>query len=322
MCVIRERNDKKVKNINHINPELRKIMDTLPVVDLNSRTMPEDFVLPVQVKSPLVKTTKRMIQGKDTELLLKIYEPVSKTDAPLPALLWIHGGGYLMGHPDLDDSLCEQFVLRANCLVGSIDYRLAPEHTYPAAIEDCYSGLKWMAEHADELHIDSSRLAIGGASAGGGLTAALAILARDRGGPNIVFQMPLYPMIDDRNLTPSSHEINSSNFPKAWNREMNQLAWSMYLGSAANDEVPSYAAAAREKDLTGLPPAYTCVGDLDPFRDETIDYVARLAQADVPVEFHLYPGCFHGFDVIFNDTEISNRARNEYIDALARALNP
>lgn len=320
--MIRERNDEKVKNINHINPELRKIMDMLPVVDLNSRTMPEDFVLPEQVKSPLVKTTKRMIQGKETELLLKIYEPVSKTDAPLPALLWIHGGGYLMGHPDLDDSLCEQFVLRANCLVGSIDYRLAPEHTYPAAIEDCYSGLQWMAEHADELNIDLSRLAIGGASAGGGLTAALAILARDRGGPDIVFQMPLYPMIDDRNLTPSSHEINNDNFPKAWNREMNQLAWSMYLGSAANDEVPSYAAAAREKDLIGLPPAYTCVGDLDPFRDETIDYVARLAQADVPVEFHLYPGCFHGFDVIFNDTEISNRARNEYIDALARALNP
>lgn len=297
-------------------------MDSLPVVDLKTRTIPEDFVLPVQVKSPLVKTTNRTIQGKDTELLIKIYEPVKKPDTPLPALLWIHGGGYLMGHPDLDDSLCEQFVLRANCLVGSIDYRLAPEHTYPAAIEDCYAGLKWMAEHADELQIDPARLAIGGASAGGGLTAALAILARDRGGPDIVFQMPLYPMIDDRNRTPSSHEINQNNFPKAWNREMNQLAWSMYLGSAADGDVPSYAAAARESDLSGLPPAYTCVGDLDPFRDETINYVARLAQADVPVEFHLYPGCFHGFDVIFNDTEVSNRARNEYIHALHRALNP
>lgn len=297
-------------------------MDSLPVVDLNTRTMPEDFVLPVQVKSPLVKTTNRMIQGKDTELLIKIYEPVKKPETPLPAFLWIHGGGYLMGHPDLDDSLCEQFVLRVNCVVGSIDYRLAPEHAYPAAIEDCYAGLKWMAEHADELQIDPARLAIGGASAGGGLTAALAILARDRGGPDIVFQMPLYPMIDDRNRTPSSHEINQNNFPKAWNREMNQLAWSMYLGSAADGDVPSYAAAARETDLSRLPPAYTCVGDLDPFRDETIDYVARLAQADVPVEFHLYPGCFHGFDVIFNDTEVSNRARNEYIDALYRALNP
>ncbi|MDI4645164.1 alpha/beta hydrolase [Cohnella sp. F6_2S_P_1] len=298
-------------------------MDSLPVVDLkNTRTLPEDFVLPVQVKSPLVKTTNRMIQGKDTELLIKIYEPVKKPETSLPAFLWIHGGGYLMGHPDLDDSLCEQFVLRANCVVGSIDYRLAPDHAYPAAIEDCYAGLTWMAEHADELQIDPARLAIGGASAGGGLTAALAILARDRGGPNIVFQMPLYPMIDDRNRTPSSHEINQNNFPKAWNREMNQLAWSMYLGSAADGDVPSYAAAARETDLSGLPPAYTCIGDLDLFRDETIDYVARLAQADVPVEFHLYPGCFHGFDVIFNDAEISNRARNEYIDALYRALNP
>ncbi|WP_434082496.1 alpha/beta hydrolase [Cohnella hashimotonis] len=312
-----------MKNVDHIHPDLRKIMDSLPVVDLkNTRTLPEDFVLPVQVKSPLVKTTNRMIQGKDTELLIKIYEPVKKPETSLPAFLWIHGGGYLMGHPDLDDSLCEQFVLRANCVVGSIDYRLAPDHAYPAAIEDCYAGLTWMAEHADELQIDPARLAIGGASAGGGLTAALAILARDRGGPNIVFQMPLYPMIDDRNRTPSSHEINQNNFPKAWNREMNQLAWSMYLGSAADGDVPSYAAAARETDLSGLPPAYTCIGDLDLFRDETIDYVARLAQADVPVEFHLYPGCFHGFDVIFNDAEISNRARNEYIDALYRALNP
>ncbi len=311
-----------MKNVDHIAPDLRKIMDSLPVVDLKTRTIPEDFVLPVQVKSPLVKTTNRMIQGKDTELLIKIYEPVNKPATPLPALLWIHGGGYLMGHPDFDDSLCEQFVLRANCVVGSIDYRLAPEHAYPAAIEDCYAGLKWMAEHADELQIDPTRLAIGGASAGGGLTAALAILARDRGGPDIVFQMPLYPMIDDRNMTPSSHEINQNNFPKAWNREMNQFAWSMYLGSAANGDVPSYAAAAREINLAGLPPAYTCVGDLDPFRDETIDYVARLARADVPVEFHLYPGCFHGFDVIFNDTDISNRARDEYIHALCRALNP
>jgi len=310
-----------MKNKDHINPELRPILEQFPVVDLNIRELPADFEPPVQVKSPLVKTTNRMIPGQDTELLMKIYEPVNRSNTALPALLWIHGGGYLMGHPDFDDSLCEQFVLTANCLVCSIDYRLAPEHTYPAAIEDCYSGLKWMAEHTDELQIDAARLAIGGASAGGGLTAALAILARDRGGPNLIFQMPLYPMIDDRNVTPSSQEINKNNFPNVWNREMNQQAWGMYLGTAADGEVPSYAAAAREQDLTGLPPTYTCVGDLDVFRDETINYVARLSQADVPVEFHLYPGCFHGFDVIFNDTEISNRARNEYIQALARALN-
>ncbi len=311
-----------MKNRNDVHPELIPIMDGLPIVDLHKREIPEGFELPVIESSPLVKTTSRMIQGPDSELLMKIYEPVDRTEAPLPALLWIHGGGYILGHPDVDDPLCEQFVLRANCVVASIDYRLAPEHPYPAALEDCYAGLQWMADSAEEWNIDMARLAIGGASAGGGLTAALALLARDRGGPKLLFQMPLYPMIDDRNLTPSSFEIHRENFPRVWNREMNKLAWSMYLGAAANDEIPPYAAAARARDLTGLPPTYTCVGVLDPFRDETIDYVTRLAQADVPVEFHLYPGCYHGFDGIYSDTVVGARARNEYIDAMARALNP
>ncbi|WP_407270060.1 alpha/beta hydrolase [Radiobacillus sp. PE A8.2] len=311
-----------MKSKNKINPELERIMEGFPIIDLHNRTIPEDFVLPKLEKSPLVKTSTRMIQGPETDLLMKIYEPVNKTESYLPAFMWMHGGGYIMGHPDLDDNLCEQFVLNANCIVCSIDYRLAPDHTYPAAIEDCYSGLKWMVKYADELQIDSSRIAIGGASAGGGLTAALALLARDRGGPEIILQMPLYPMIDDRNITPSSHEINKDNFPNVWNREMNQQAWGMYLGTAPSNAHISYAAAARARDLTGLPPAYTCVGALDPFRDETIEYVARLAQADVPVEFHLYPGCYHGFDSIYNDAEISRRARKEYIDALARGLNP
>jgi acetyl esterase/lipase len=311
-----------MKNRNDVHPELIPIMDGLPIVDLHKREIPEGFELPVIESSPLVKTTSRMIQGPDSELLMKIYEPVDRTEAPLPALLWIHGGGYILGHPDVDDPLCEQFVLRANCVVASIDYRLAPEHPYPAAIEDCYAGLKWIADSAEEWNIDMARLAIGGASAGGGLTAALALLARDRGGPKLIFQMPLYPMIDDRNLTPSSFEIHRENFPRVWNREMNKLAWSMYLGAAANDEIPPYAAAARARDLTGLPPTYTCVGVLDPFRDETIEYATRLAQADVPVEFHLYPGCYHGFDGIYSDTAVGARARNEYIDAMARALNP
>jgi acetyl esterase/lipase len=311
-----------MKGRRDVHPELLSIMDSLPTVDLNKREIPEGFELPKIESSPFVKTTTRTIQGPDCELLLKIYEPVLRDDKPLPAMLWIHGGGYIMGHPDIDDPLCEQFVLKANCVVGSIDYRLAPQHPYPAAIEDCYAALKWMADSAAELNIDASRLAIAGASAGGGLTAALALLARDRGGPAICFQMPLYPMIDDRNITPSSYEINKVNFPKVWNREMNRQAWGMYLGETAKDEVPPYAAAARARDLTGLPPTYTCVGLLDPFRDETIEYVTRLAQADVPVEFHLYPGCYHGFDGIYSNTVIGTLARNEYIDAMARALNP
>lgn len=311
-----------MKHINDILPELRAIIDKFPIVDLKNPVIPDDFEIPHVESSPLVNTTTRKIQGPETELKVKIYEAVDRADCKLPALLWIHGGGYILGDPDIDDGLCEQFVLAAKCVVVSVDYRLAPQNPYPAPLEDCYAALKWMADSAEELKIDASRIAIAGASAGGGLTAALALLARDRGGPKIAYQMPLYPMIDDRNITSSSYEINKENFPKLWNREQNRLAWSMYLGDAVNNEVPPYAAPARARDLTGLPPTYTCIGVLDLFRDETIEYVNRLAQADVPVEFHLYPGCYHGFESIFNDIEISNRARNEYIQALTAALNP
>lgn len=303
-------------------PELLPMLKNNPKLDLK-KDLEEirNFKLPQLKKSDDVITTSRMIKGSESELLVKIYEPKKKTAAKLPAIFWIHGGGYILGHPDGDDSLCESFVEKINCVVFSIDYRLAPEHPYPAAIEDCYAGLKWAVNNADEFNIDASRIAIAGASAGGGLTAALALMVRDRGEIKVAFQAPLYPMIDDRNETPSSHEINEENLPTAWNREANIIAWNMYLGKYASGDVPIYAAPARAADLSGLPPAYTFIGQLDPFRDETIEYVARLAQAGVPVEFHLYPGCFHGFDSIFNDVEISRQARTEFINALARALN-
>lgn len=303
-------------------PELLPILESDIRFDLNKDLeMMRNRKVPSIEKSVNVLTTARMIKGSESELLVKIYEPKDRQNVKLPAVFWMHGGGYVLGHPDVDDGICECFVKEVNCVVVSIDYRLAPEHPYPAAIEDCYAGLKWTADNAEELKIDTSRLAIAGASAGGGLTAALALMARDKGEIEIVFQMPLYPMIDDRNVTPSSYEINEENLPKAWNREANEIAWKMYLSNNASDQISYYAAPSRAKDLTGLPPAYTCVGQLDPFRDETLEYVARLAQAGVPVEFHLYPGCFHGFDSIFNNVEISRRARSEYINALSQALN-
>lgn len=301
-------------------PELRPVLHRLPQMDLE-RDMPmmRGFKLPPLPKSPDVRISSHTVEGPESPLLLKAYEPVNRPDGRLPAVYWIHGGGYVLGHPDGDDPLCQRIVQGIGCVVFSIDYRLAPEHPYPAAIEDCYAGLLWVEDHAADMGIDASRIAIAGASAGGGLTAALALMARDKGGPQVVFQMPLYPMIDDRNTTLSSHEMNVENLPGAWNRESNMTAWRMYLGDI--DDISPYAAAARAEDFSGLPPAYTCVGELDPFRDETIDYVSRLAQAGVPVEFHLYPGCFHGFDAIYNDTETGRRAVREYIDALARGLD-
>lgn len=306
-------------------PELRAILNNAPRFDLSKDLDKMRSFQPPKLegasKVSEVNITTRHFQGSESELRVKIYEPKDRATTVLPAVYWIHGGGYVLGSPDGDDGFCEYMVNEVHCVVVSIDYRLAPEHPYPAAIEDCYAGLKWTAEHADELQIDPARLAIAGASAGGGLTAALALMARDRGGPEIAFQMPLYPMLDDRNETESSYEVNEENMPLAWNRESNIIAWDMYLGSVRSDEISPYAAPSRADDLSKLPPAYTFIGQLDPFRDETIDYVARLAQAGVPVEFHLYPGCFHGFDAIFNEVEVSKRARSECIYALKKALN-
>jgi len=303
-------------------PELMPMLQSNIKFDLNKDLdMMRKLPIPTIEKSPNVLTTACMIDGPESKLLVKIYEPNARNGRKLPAVFWIHGGGYVMGHPDGDDSLCECFVTDINCVVVSIDYRLAPEHKYPAAIEDCYAGLKWTVNNAEKLKIDISRIAIAGASAGGGLTAALALMVRDRGEIEVVFQAPLYPMLDDRNVTFSSHEINEENLPKAWNREANEIAWKMYLGDKVSDEISYYAAPARAKYLTGLPPAYIFIGQLDPFRDETLEYVSRLAKAGVPVEFHLYPGCFHGFDSIFNNADISKQARGGFINALSKALN-
>ncbi|WP_255639642.1 alpha/beta hydrolase [Aquibacillus saliphilus] len=306
--------------LDKVLDELREPLKLLPIVKL-----PEDLQtarqtpIPPDGQSETVRITNRYISGGDgQEMLIKIYEPIHKDNKPLPAVLWSHGGGYVLGHPNSDDRLCESFVEKGKCIVVSADYRLAPEHPYPAAVEDCYSALKWMTDNYKIFNIDLKRVAITGGSAGGGITASLALLARDRGGPNICFQMPLYPMIDNRNITSSSQEITDNH--AVWFKSNNIAAWKMYLGEIENEDIPQYAAPTRADNLEGLPPTYTCVGQLDPFRDETIDYVARLARAGVEVEFKLYPGCFHAFEHIAPDAEISKQAKEEYIKALAKAF--
>lgn len=306
-----------------LNPELKSMFSVMPASRIfenleETRNSMLELFLTSATTHESVSISNRFITGPEgaPDVRIRIYEPIKK-DKVLPGLLWIHGGGYVLGTPEMNDDLCKRYVTEANCVVVSVDYRLAPENPYPAAIEDCYAALKWFAEHAEELGVDSFRLAIAGASAGGGLTAALSLLARDRQGPPIVFQMPLYPMIDDRNNTQSSSEITDE---RVWNRDSNMKGWAMYLGTNQEEDVSPYAAPARATDFSGLPPTYTCIGDLDPFRDETIDYIVRLRQSGVPVEFHLYPGCFHGFEVLVPQAEISQRATREYVQALKRAL--
>jgi len=206
----------------------------------------------------------------------------------------MHGGGMIVGNLDADNVLLSEYVEQIGCVAVSVEYRLAPENPHPAPVEDCYAGLVWTVEHADELGIDATRLAIGGGSAGGGLAAGTALLARDRGGPALCYQMLVYPMLDDRNTTPSSYEITDLGI---WDRAANIGGWQALLGGQAGTEgVSPYAAPARATDLSGLPPAFIDVGTADLFRDEDIDYAQRLMRAGVPVELHVYPGAYHAFE--------------------------
>ncbi len=312
-------------DIGRVHPELRDMLKTMPggnftreglkaLRDMMNQ-MPLGGAAP---QDPSISVTNRMIPGPpgDPEVRVRVYAPADKA-ADRPGILYIHGGGYIVGTPETTDFSCIHMVQEIGCVVVSVDYRLAPETPYPGPLEDCYAALKWFAENAAELGVDKSRIAVAGGSAGGGLTAALCLLARDRKGPAIVFQAPLYPMIDDRNITPSSHEFLDSRF---WNRAKNEFGWEAYLGPLYKREnVPYYAAPARAADLSGLPPVYTCVGELDLFRDETIEYCTRLMQASVSVELHVYPGCYHGFDMYLH-TEVGRRAEQEIVQALKRAL--
>ncbi|MBV7504356.1 alpha/beta hydrolase [Bacillus sp. sid0103] len=309
-----------------VNPELRPAFSALPDLNLDDlaeiRRVMARIVEQLQTAPhPDVVVSERYISGPegDPDIKVRIYEPKERAEQKLlPGLLFIHGGGYIIGAAENEDPICYRFVTEANCVIVSVNYRLAPEHPFPAGPEDCYAALKWFAQNAGKLGVDPSRLAVAGASAGGGLTAAVSLLARDRQGPPIIFQMPLYPMIDDRNVTMSSYQITDK---RVWCRDANIKAWKMYLGDQQKEDISSYAAPTRAVDMSGLPPTYTCVGELDPFRDETLDYVTRLSQAGVPTEFHLYPGCFHGFENLVPEAEISQRATDGYIQALRHALH-
>lgn len=311
-------------DISRVHPELRDMLNMMPGGNFTREGLKalRDMMnqMPLGGAAPqdaAISITNRMIPGApgDPEVRVRIYAPADKTTGR-PGILYIHGGGYIAGTPESTDFSCVHMVQEIGCVVVSADYRLAPETPYPGPLEDCYAALKWLADNASELGVDKSRIAVAGGSAGGGLTAALCLLARDRKGPAIAFQTPLYPMIDDRNITPSSQEFLDSRF---WNRAKNEFGWEAYLGPLYKGDVPYYAAPARATDLSGLPPAYTCVGELDLFRDETIDYCSRLMQAGVPVELHVYAGCYHGFDMYLH-TEIGRRSEQEIVLALKRAL--
>ena len=254
------------------------------------------------------------------QVFVRVYQPIERA-AALPALLWLHGGGYVLGSVARDDLMARRLCAEGQCVVVSVDYRLAPEHASPAAVEDAHAALEWTASQSESLGIDTQRIAIGGASAGGGVAAGLALLARDRGVVDVCFQLLIYPMLDCHNLAlPDADHADTL----VWTRENNLMGWQAYLGTetpAAIDASP-YASPSRATDLSGLPPAYIPVGDLDLFLDENITYAQRLMRAGVAAELRIYPGGFHGFNGFAPSADVSKRFNAERDAALKRALHP
>lgn len=305
-----------------VDPELLPVLEALPLFDLSMESLPAMRAARAAIGAgeqnyPGLKFERRTVQGPDGHSVgINLFRPEGAT-AALPAILHIHGGGYVLGTADMSNAANAATALSVGCVVASVDYRLAPETPFPGALHDCYAALQWLHASAIELDIDPTRIAIAGESAGAGIAAGLALMARDRGDAPICFQCLVYPMLDDRtgaeNTSPYAGEF-------VWNAHSNQFGWRAYLGREPGGEGISYhAAAARAADLSGLPPAFISTGALDLFVDEDIAYARRLNHGGVAAELHIYPGAFHGFRLV-PGTYVANTAERDRIDALRRAF--
>jgi acetyl esterase/lipase len=235
-------------------------------------------------------------------------------EQPGSAVVYLHGGGMILGSLDLYDAIIKAYVADTGVPLFAPEYRLAPEYPDPAPVEDCYAALVWLAGKAAEFGIDPGRIAVAGDSAGGGLAAGVALLARDRSGPKLAKQILIYPMLDDRTTTPDEQIAPFA----VWTYDDNVTGWGALLGDkAGGDDVSIYAAPARAESLADLPPTFIDVGDLDVFRDEDIVYARRLSAAGVPVEFHLYPGCPHGFEGFARNSGVAQRAIAQRLRAVS-----
>lgn len=311
--------------VDRLDPEIAPVLGLFPAEMITAigddpptaRAMLDEVMKAMADMLPPSDVTieERTIPGPDGDVPIAIYQPTAP--APRPGLLMIHGGGYIVGSAR-EDMNGIAYAEHVGCTVVSVDYRMAPEFTYQAAVADCFAGLNWLVDNAEALGVDASRIAIGGASAGGGLTAGLALYNRDNNGPELALQLLVYPMLDDTHETPSGYEVTH---PNVWNRDVSLKAWKMYLGDEyGTDTVSPYAAAARADDLSGLPPAFVTVGTEDLFRDEDIDYAQRLMAAGVPTQLEVYPGMMHGAENMAPQADVSQRMRRGYLDALKRAI--
>lgn len=306
-----------------VDPELLSLLDLHPTVMLDGELLPElrrleaENIPPVEPDSVRVETREVPGPAGAPPVAVRIYWPYEAAPRPLGCIYHVHGGGYVAGSAAALEFYVRPMARELGCAIVSIDYRLAPEHPHPAPIEDCYAGLRWVFENATKLGIDAARIGVMGESAGGGLAAALALLARDRGEYHLAFQSLTYPMLDDRTCM---RETLPHVGEFVWTRHNNHFGWSCLLGGEpGHDWVPPYAAAAREEDLSGLPPTYLDTAALDLFLQENLDYARRLLVAGVPVELHVWPGAFHGFELA-GDTRAAARAWASKMAGLRRLL--
>ena len=251
-----------------------------------------------------------------TKLRVRIFSPKKPKGEKTPGMLWIHGGGFCMGSPEQDIWTIREYILENGCTVVAPSYTLATEKPYPAALDDCYQALLWLRNNAEKLNVRDDQLFVAGSSAGGGLTAALCIYARDKKEVSIAYQMPLYPMLDDRMITKSSQ----NNDGPVWNTASNITAWKLYLGDLyQKTDVPVYAAPARLEDFSGLPPAFTFVADIEPFYNETVSFMEKMKSAGIPADYKVYHGAYHGFDVLCWFSKPSRDAHRLMIENYRRA---
>lgn len=312
-----------VSTLHLVREDLRAFLNAYPLPELNAVTLAAIRAMPAMAYPPSpevpgVSVEERFVERDDgqPDVRVLVYLPSVESSAK-PAILHMHGGGLVLGAPEMSDASNRKQASALGAVIVSVDYRLPPEHPYPAPLEDCYAVLKWLHANAPTLGVDPHRIAVKGESAGGGLAASLALLVRDRGEMPLAFQCLTFPMIDDR--TPEEGNPYTGEF--IWTARSNRFSWGCYLGDqAGTDGVPCYAAAARATDLHGLPPALIVTTTLDLFLEENLEYARRLTRAGVPVELLVYPGAYHGFQMA-GDSDINRRYERDIREVLANAFD-
>ena len=308
-----------MNTIDLVDSELRPLLAIFPTRRLSRANLAEarQRVLPIPPQPPAdVSVREAAVAGRGVApaVPVRIYKPA--TDEPLPCIFHMHGGGFVMGSAKDMAAVHTAMASELRCAIVSVDYRLAPETAFPGNIEDCYAALAWTFANASAEGFDTARIGVMGESAGGGLAASLALMARDRGEFSLAFQNLIYPMLDDRTCMLTDPHPTAGEF--IWHTHNNHFGWEALLGHPPGlSGTSAYAAAARADDLTGLPPTFISTGALDLFVDEDIDYARRLNRAGVSVELHVYPGAFHGFTLI-PDAAVAVAARRDSLAALQR----